>query len=73
MPINNDSISGVYGKGDVFIQYKGTDICADVVCPKCGENEHIDGDFAYGWECPNCKTKYALSSHIKLFKLKEPK
>ena len=59
----------VCGEGEVFIQYKGTDICADFTCPNCKEQEHIDGYFCYSWECPECKKVYNLSSHIKLFEV----
>ena len=36
--------------GDVFIQYKGTDICLDFTCT-CGEQGHFDGYFAYVLKC----------------------
>lgn len=36
--------------GDVFIQYKGTDICLDFTCT-CGEHGHFDGYFAYVLKC----------------------
>jgi len=70
MPISEATTSGVVGEGDVFIQYKGTDICADFTCPECGETEHIDGAFCYVWKCPNCGRDFQLSSYIKLYEVK---
>lgn len=39
---------------NVFIQWKGTDICADVHCG-CGESFHLCGEmFVYAIQCPYC-------------------
>jgi hypothetical protein len=53
-----------------MMQMKGTDICADIHC-KCGESFHFDGDFLYAWECPSCRTKYAINPTIKLVELND--
>ena len=73
MPLVDNFKGGLYGKGNVFIQYKGTEICADFTCPNCKEQEHIDGDFCYSWKCPNCNKVYNLSSYIELFEVKHLK
>ena len=51
-----------------WIQWKGTEVCADMHC-ECGYHGHIDGMFAYCYECPNCGIRYQLNGHIKLHKL----
>jgi len=52
------------------IQWKGTDVCISLYC-KCGFHGHVDDDFFYYWECPKCKTLYALSTEIRLIELDE--
>lgn len=51
-----------------WIQWKGTDVCMDLRC-KCGLFSHIDCEFFYAFECPNCHTKYAVGQNIKLIEL----
>lgn len=53
-----------------FIQYKGTNICIDLIC-KCGYRGHYDGDFLYYYRCPKCNTVYQLSCRVKLYELSE--
>lgn len=48
-----------------FIQWKGTDVCADYYCV-CGESFHLDSDFAYAVQCPYCQRRYEVSSVIDL-------
>ena len=48
-----------------FIQWKGTDSCADYYCV-CGEQFHIDSDFVYAVQCPYCNRRYEVSSMIEL-------
>lgn len=48
-----------------FIQWKGTDVCMDVYC-RCGEHFHIDDDFAYYVECPECHQVYECGTQVKL-------
>ena len=48
-----------------FIQWKGTDVCADYYCV-CGDQFHIDTDFAYAVICPHCKRRYEVSAMIEL-------
>jgi len=61
-------------KGDVFyegnephgwIQWKGTDVCCDLYC-KCGHHGHVDQDFFYEYQCPECKQMYKVGTTIKL-------
>lgn len=49
----------------VFIQYKGTDICLDLRCP-CGVLGHFDGYFAYAIECGACGRKFTLPTTLEL-------
>lgn len=48
-----------------FIQWKGTEVCADYWC-LCGNSFHLDAEFAYAVECPYCNRKYEVSSMIEL-------
>lgn len=46
------------GKPNVFIQWKGTDVCFDFWCD-CGEQSHYDGYFAYSFKC-KCGAIYEM-------------
>lgn len=46
-----------------FIQWKGTDVCADLLC-ECGWYGHHDGYFLYTWECPDCGTVWEAPDYI---------
>jgi hypothetical protein len=48
-----------------FIQWKGTDVCADYYCV-CGIFFHVDAEFAYAVQCPTCKRRYEVSAMIEL-------
>jgi hypothetical protein len=52
------------GTYTTFIQWKGTDLCMDFNCPKCGAHSHFDGDFAYAIECGNCNAQFRMPSEI---------
>jgi len=59
----------LYGPEDpprAFIQWKGTDVCMDVTCI-CGENGHVDADFAYVLKCGKCGQLYAMPAHVALY------
>lgn len=58
------------GKPHGWVQWKGTSVCMDVHC-KCGCVSHVDADFAYIIQCPNCKTIYSCNGHIELIELRE--
>lgn len=47
------------------IQYKGTDICTDFICPHCKTQSHYDGYFANHIICP-CKRIYKLATDIPI-------
>jgi len=49
-----------------WIQFKGTNLCMDVYCKKCGHHSHIDATFAYYVQCPKCQSIYELNGHIQL-------
>jgi len=50
-------------KPDIFLQWKGTDVCLDFNCV-CGHHSHIDDYFCYYIRCPNCNRVYELSPQI---------
>ena len=50
----------------VWIQWKGTDVCADIHC-SCGELSHFDGDFMYFIRCPYCQKVWEVGTHIRLY------
>jgi len=53
---------------NVFIQWKGTDVCGDYYCV-CGEQWHLDEDFVYYTRCPACKQAYRVGCHVRLYPL----
>lgn len=55
------------GKPHGWIQWKGTNVCVDLHCV-CGEHSHVDGGFAYFFQC-KCGKKYALGQNIQLLEL----
>jgi hypothetical protein len=54
-------------QSEVFIQYKGTDICLDFWC-ECGAEGHFDGFFCHSIRCPRCDTVWVLPHTIALEK-----
>ena len=50
-----------------WIQWKGTDVCMDVRCP-CGRMSHVDGQFAYYFEC-RCGLVWAVGQNVRLHRL----
>lgn len=59
------------GKPHGWVQWKGTDACMDVRC-KCGYSSHIDAEFLYHVQCPECKTIYMCNGHIELIEITDP-
>ena len=47
----------------VFIQWKGTDVSADLHC-SCGSASHYDGLFMYAWRCPDCKKVWVMPTDV---------
>jgi len=58
------------GKPHGWVQWKGTDVCMDIYC-ECGHHSHIDAEFAYFVECPECGAVYSCNGHIEFIKLSE--
>lgn len=58
------------GKPHLWIQWKGTDVCADIYCD-CGQQCHFDGDFLYFFKCPHCGQRWEVGTHITIYKVKE--
>lgn len=52
-----------------YIQWKGTDVCMDFYCPKCGEHSHFDGGFAYNIRCPSCMTYFEMGDQVTVKEL----
>lgn len=50
-------------EADVFIQWKGTEVCMDFTCP-CGAEGHVDASFAYFVHCPSCDTVFELGTQV---------
>lgn len=55
---------GSYG----WLQWKGTNVCMDFHCKKCGYMNHIDDDFVYFVKC-TCGTVYAMDGHVRAVEL----
>lgn len=55
---------------DMFIQWKGTDVCLDFTCA-CGATGHLDTDFAYYVKCPTCGAVYEMGTQV-IAKLVDP-
>jgi hypothetical protein len=51
-----------------WIQWKGTSVCMDLHC-LCGHHSHVDAEFCYNVECPNCKKMFAVGQVVKLIPL----
>src|SRR5262249_24110976 len=56
------------GKPHAWIQWNGTDVCADIHC-ECGCHSHFDGDFMYYVKCPQFGQVWEVGTHITLYKL----
>jgi hypothetical protein len=54
---------------NVFIQYKGTDLCADLYCD-CGEHLHVDAYSAYAVKCYECGAIWELPQFVTMTKVK---
>ena len=57
---------------DVFIQWKGTNVCLDFHCYKCNTFAHFDGDFAYYLVCPKCGQHYEMPTVFALKSVDKP-
>lgn len=60
---------GKDGRPGSFIQWKGTELCADFHCP-CGGGGHIDAMFAYSLHCPACDRRWHLSPRLLVREMK---
>jgi uncharacterized protein (DUF983 family) len=50
----------------LHVQWKGTEACLDLNCVYCGHNSHFDGYINYAVECPKCRTRFTVSTHVRL-------
>lgn len=54
------------GESSVFVQWKGTEVCADFSC-KCGSHQHICREmFMYSIKCTSCGQHYKVQSTLFL-------
>lgn len=52
----------------VWVQYKGTNLCADFTC-SCGATGHLDADFTYSVACGVCRQVWVLPQTLPLTRL----
>jgi hypothetical protein len=62
------SLSVEHTKPYGWIQWKGTNVCMDVLC-ECGYHGHLDAMFAYHVRCPQCHTIYECDGYVTLRKV----
>ena len=48
---------------EMFIQWKGTNVCLDFDCP-CGTSSHFDGWFAYALRCAACGSIFEMGTQV---------
>lgn len=53
----------IESEAEMFIQWKGTDVCMDFYCP-CGHHMHIDADFVYFVKCGSCGSIYQMGTQV---------
>jgi hypothetical protein len=56
---------------NMFIQWKGTDVCLDLHCP-CGVHTHVDAEFAYYLRCGACGALYQMGTQVIAKKTDDP-
>jgi hypothetical protein len=61
----NDAINWDQEGPHAFIQWKGTNVCADVYCA-CGNSAHFDVDFFYAVRCAACGAVYDVEPYVRL-------
>lgn len=53
-----------YGEpGSTFIQWKGTEVCMDLICV-CERHLHVDAGFAYAVRCPYCARVLVIGTRV---------
>lgn len=50
-------------EAEMFIQWKGTNLCMDFTCP-CGATGHIDADFVHYVRCPKCGSTFQMGTQV---------
>ena len=63
--INHGLYQSLREPTQAFIQWKGTDVCMDLHCPKCKHHNHYDGDFAYEVQCAGCGQVFEMKSLVE--------
>jgi hypothetical protein len=54
-------------KPHVWIQWKGTDVCCDILC-SCGNASHYDGYFLYFFRCP-CGKVWEVGTFVSIYEV----
>ena len=62
---------GAQGDGHVYVQWKGTNVCMDFTCPRCGFGGHIDADFVYEILCGECGQLFKVSCKVGIKAISE--
>lgn len=66
---SNEFGSRTGAPGEIFMQWKGIDLCADFRC-ECGSGEHIcDTSFVYRIKCGDCGAIYEMPHTLPLRKV----
>lgn len=53
------------------VQWKGTDLTMDFVCPDCGKQSLVTGMFAAAIRCPFCRSAYVMPTDLPLRRANE--
>jgi hypothetical protein len=70
-PMNYDLLKAIKDCPEgshIFIQWKGTRVCADVYC-SCGAHGHVDVDFFYFYKCTRCNKVWEVGCFTKLYEV----
>ena len=59
-------------KTPVYIQWKGTDVCLDFICPKCRASLHFDTYFLYNVKCGHCNKLFKLGYSVEVVEIEGP-
>lgn len=51
-----------------WIQWKGTNVCADIRC-SCGNDTHVDDWFCYSVKCGKCGRLWGMDPNVTLVPL----
>lgn len=67
-PFEKADRDSVEGRPHIWIQWKGTNVCADVHCA-CGYHGHLDADFMHFVRCHKCGRTYQVGQSVPIYEL----